>query len=105
MAVRAFGSHNVVKEVGGGEFSIGNHRPGDIRISNWRPSKDCLLDITTVLPTQSKYLAQGASQPGVAVEGAFDLKMKKWAQFRDISQEDFIPLAVELWGGWHPESS
>ena len=37
--------------------------------------------------------------------GLFTMKMQKWAQFRDITTEEFIPLAVELWGGWHPQSS
>ena len=100
----AFGSHNVATEVGG-EFSMGNHRPGDIRISNWKPSQDCLLDVTTVLPTQPKYLSAGASRAGAAAEGAFAAKEQKWALFRDLSPEEFIPLAVELWGGWNPQSA
>ena len=30
--------------------------------------------------------------------------MSYWAKLRDDSPEDFLPLAVELFGGWHPES-
>ena len=41
---------------------------------------------------------------GVAARNAFTRKMKKWAEIRENSPQDFLPLPFELFGSCHPES-
>ena len=38
------------------------------------------------------------------MQKAHDAKIRSWLQHRGASREVFIPLALEMWGGWHPEA-
>ena len=98
-----FGHSNVRVEVHA-ELAVGNHRPRDICITGWSHLNDTLFDITTTLPSQSTLLASSAHTTGHAAQIAHDTKLRKWEAHRDSSRETFIPLAVELWGGWHPSA-
>ena len=40
----------------------------------------------------------------MAADAAFQSKMQKWSQNNEGSGEVFLPLAVELFRGWHPDS-
>ena len=63
------------------------------------------MDIATILPTQKTLLAAGARSPGAAAIHAFEKKQRYWARVKEDSPEEFLPLAVELFGGWHQESA
>ena len=39
-----------------------------------------------------------------AAQHAYDTKLQYWESVRDVAR-DVPPLAVELWGAWHPYSA
>ena len=76
-------------------------RPGDIYLPHWSKGLDAALDVTVVTPVQGTLTARAAGAPGVAVEQAHRDKLAKSYEECKAVGVEFIPLAVETWGGWH----
>ena len=78
-----------------------DRRPADVLLPYWNGGKDAALDVTVVNPLQRATLPQAAINPGHALQFAFERKINGAAE--DCRREgiDFVPLAVESFGGWH----
>jgi len=81
----------------GAEFASGRHRPGDFSITGWQPHQDTLFDVTTSHPSQTALLASSSHTTGFAAQSAIDRKNHAWAEHREGSREEFIPLAAKTW--------
>ena len=85
-------------------LSTSARRPGDIYLPHWFRGMDAALDVTVVTPVQGTLTARAACAPGVAAEQAHRDKLaKSYEECREVGVE-FIPLAVETWGGWHHQA-
>ena len=85
-------------------LSSSARRPGDIYLPHWYRGLDAALDVTVVTPVQGTLTARAARAPGVAAEQAHRDKIaKSYEECQEVGV-DFIPLAVETWGGWHPQA-
>ena len=81
-----------------------DRRPGDMSIPFWTSGRDTALNIVVINPIQSNLLIKAASTPGAAAEHAQQSKLRKnYEDCRRIGIE-FIPIAVETWGWWHPRA-
>lgn len=57
-----------------------------------------------ITPVQGALTARAAQAPGVAAEQAHKDKLaKSYVECKEVGVE-FIPLAVETWGGWHHQA-
>ncbi len=80
----------------------GDRRPADILIPNWTRGRDSALDVTVTHPLQQATVAGAAVTPGHAAEAAYRRKMADSAGDCDREGIQFLPLAAESLGGWHP---
>jgi hypothetical protein len=80
----------------------GDRRPADILIANWTRGKDLALDVTVTHPLQDAKVAGAAATPGYAAAEAHRRKMVATAADCEREGIEFLPLAAESLGGWHP---
>ena len=77
-------------------------RPADVFIPRWAGGMDAALDVTVVNPLQGALLRDTALTPGHALKVAQKRKLDKaWEPCRQQGIE-FIPIAAECLGAWHP---
>ena len=79
-----------------------DRRPADVFLPNWAGGRDAALDVTVVNPLQDATVAGAAETAGHALSFAYERKMTAAAE--DCQQQgiNFLPLAAESLGGWHP---
>lgn len=77
-------------------------KPADLFIPRWAGGKDAALDVTIVNPLQDALVQQAADTPGHALSVAHRRKLdKSWEPCHHQGIE-FIPIAAESLGAWHP---
>ena len=79
-----------------------DRRPADVFLPNWAGGRDAALDVTVVNSLQEATVAGAAETAGHALSFAYERKMAAAAE--DCQQQgiNFLPLAAESLGGWHP---
>ena len=79
-------------------------RPADVFIPAWEKGKDAALDVTVISPLQLNMVDRSAQNHSTALDTAYRRKMASAFQPCADVNVAFIPLAVETFGGWHPEA-
>ena len=80
----------------------GDRRPADVFIPNWTRGRDSALDVTVTHCLQAATVAEAAVTPGYAAAEAYRRKMDATAEDCEREGIEFLPLAAESLGGWHP---
>ena len=85
-------------------MSGSQRRPGDIFIPGWIAGRDAAIDVTVVTPVQVSFVEKAAEIPLYAAKEAHQRKMAK--NYEDLKTEgvEFITVALETFGAWHPEA-
>ena len=79
----------------------GNRRPADVLIPNWAQGRDAALDITSIHPLQCETVSRAATNPGHALNHAYDRKIRgSWEECRQAGI-GFFPIVFESLGGVH----
>ena len=78
-----------------------DRRPADVMVPNWVGGRDAALDVTVVHPFQGATLARAATEPGHALNFAYDRKLR--GTWEDCERQGiaFLPIVAESMGGWH----
>ena len=77
-------------------------KPADILVPHWTGGKDTAYDVTVINPLQTAEVTGAATTPGHALNTAHKRKLdKSWEECHRQGIE-FIPIAVESLGAWHP---
>ena len=79
-------------------------KPADILIPHWTGGKDTALDVTVINPLQSAEVRGAATTPGHALNTAHKRKLDKSWEACQRQGIEFIPIAVESFGAWHPSA-
>ena len=79
-------------------------RPGDVFLPCFFKGRGAALDITVVTPIQDKLTERAAGTPGAAAEQAHTKKLNTYYERCRQEGIEFLPMAVETWGGWHPKA-
>ena len=77
-------------------------RRADLLIPYWTNGMDTALDFTVVNPLQAGLVSKSAQDGGSAVEQAHNNKMRKYGERCAQENIEFVPIAVDTLGGWHP---
>ena len=77
-------------------------RPADILLPYWTNGRDTALDVTVVNAMQTSLIRQVAEDGGRAVEHAQKEKIRKYQERCSSEGLEFVALAVDTYGGWHP---
>jgi hypothetical protein len=76
-------------------------RPADLLLPHWTQGRDTAIDITVVNPLQAALVRRAAEEGASAVEHAHNLKSRKYADRCAAEGLEFVPMAVDSFGGWH----
>jgi hypothetical protein len=79
-----------------------DRRPADVFIPGWTGGKDSALDVTVTHPLQEATVVGAAKTAGHAAGEAYHRKMVASAADCRAEGIEFLPLAAESLGGWHP---
>ena len=71
-------------------------------IPGWTGGKDSALDVTVTHPLQEATVVGAAKTAGHAAGEAYHRKMEASAADCRAEGIEFLPLAAESLGGWHP---
>ena len=74
------------------------------RTSCWSNGRDTCLDFCCTNALQSALVKRVAQDGAHAVEHAHDAKVRKYGERCQAEGLEFIPLAVDTLGGWHPKA-
>jgi hypothetical protein len=77
-------------------------RPADILLRYWTRGKDTAIDITVVNALQAAHVQQVAENGSKAVESAHNDKVRKYQERCSQEGIEFVAMAVDTFGGWHP---
>jgi hypothetical protein len=77
-----------------------NARPGDVTVSNWREGRTAAFDVTVASTFTAAVVEQAALRRGYAAAQAEQHKDAKAFDACSRQGFDFVPLAVEVLGGW-----
>lgn len=79
-------------------------RPGDVFAPSWSRNRPTAFGVTITYPLAESKVGDDASDrcriPGSAAEDQRDLKLRRCAAACRRQGVDFVPLAVESFGGW-----
>ena len=78
-----------------------DERPADVLLPHWTEGRDTALDITVINPLQSELVSKVAKEGDAAVQHAYNRKMTHYYDRCATEGITFIPLAVDVMGGWH----
>ena len=83
-----------------------NSKPADVLIPHWTHGRDTALDVTVVNPLQAALVYRAAydTNPGHALNYAFDWKMTKHGAACRREGLVFLPMPIESLGGWHEQA-
>ena len=76
------------------------NKPADVLIPHWSNGLDAALDVTVVNSLRSDYILKEADQAGYALDQAHKRKVAQVGTACQQEGIDFIPLPVEVLGGW-----
>jgi hypothetical protein len=76
-------------------------RPADILLPNWTQGRGTALDVTVVNPLQAALVRRTAEEGEAAVQHAHNTKVQKYSDRCAGEGLEFIPMAVDTFGGWH----
>ena len=76
-----------------------------ILIPNWSKGLDMALDVAVVNSLRSDYVEREAAEPGYALLQAFTRKFNQIGEACRTEGIDFVPLPVEVLGGWSKSAS
>ena len=78
-------------------------RPADVLIPHWiwTGGRDTALDITVVNPLQARLVGQAATTAGHALTTAYNRKMTQAGEACRGEGIIFVPMPMEILGGWH----
>ena len=79
-------------------------RPADVLLRGWQAGRDTALDFIATNALQAATVVGCATDGAFAVEHAHDAKLRKYAARCEANGLAFIPLAVDTFGGWHPQA-
>ena len=79
-------------------------KPGDVYLPAWFLGCDAALDVTVITPIQDDIIVRASQKGGVAADIAHKRKLAKYYNDCKSVAVEFLPLAVETWGGWHTEA-
>ena len=79
-------------------------RPADIYVPQWSGGKDAAFDVTIINPLQAAQVNGAAATPGHALNEAHRRKLDKSWEACNRQGFNFIPLAAECLGAWHPSA-
>ena len=79
-------------------------RPTDVFLPAWANGKGACLDFTCTNPLQTATVARCAEEGAYAVEKAHNGKLAAYADRVEAEGLVCLPLAVDTFGGWHPEA-
>ena len=79
-------------------------RPADIFIPHWSAGRDAALDVTVINPLQAAQVHGAAATAGHALGEAHRRKLDKSWEACHRQGIEFLPLAVECLGAWHPSA-
>ena len=77
---------------------------GDIYLPGWCDGRDASLDITVVTLIQANVTAKAAATNLYAAEEAHKRKLLRYYDNCKSAGVEFIPLALESFGAWHPKA-
>ena len=81
-------------------ITLTNSKPGDIFLPVWRNGRPSAFDVTVTSSLQSSTINAAGIRTGAALTVAEDRKISKhFDSCREVGV-DFVPLAVEVLGGW-----
>ena len=84
-------------------FNETRERPGDVFVTAWTHGRPSAFDVTVVSPPTREWLAKAQrDQPvpaGAAAFAAEQRKLRRHADHCRALEVDFIPLAVDTFGG------
>ena len=78
--------------------------PANVFIPSWDKGIDTALDVTVISPLQQSLVDRSENNHNTALDTAY--RRKKTSAFQACADVNvsFIPLAVETFGGWHPDA-
>jgi hypothetical protein len=76
-------------------------RPADVLLPHWSNGRDVALDCTVVNATQATLVHRVAEDGSNAVRHAHEAKVRKYGDRCATEGIEFVPLAVDSFGGWH----
>ena len=79
-------------------------RPADVYIPQWSGGKDAAFDVTIINPLQAAQVHGAAATAGHALNEAHRRKLDKSWDACHRQGFDFVPLAAECLGAWHPSA-
>ena len=79
-------------------------RTADIFIPHWSAGRDAALDVTVINPLQAAQVHGAAATAGHALGEAHRRKLDKSWEACHGQGIEFLPLAVECLGAWHPSA-
>jgi hypothetical protein len=81
-------------------FPDSSDRPGDVLIPAWFGGRGVALDVTVTSPTQAAQVSREAANAGATLVAAKQRKLDRYLDRCRSVGIDFVPLAVETFGGW-----
>jgi len=90
----------VVKREAAGLIPGSGDKPGDVTLTNWHEGRTAAFDVTVVSPVCPTYVARAALVTGHAARLAEERKDSKAFALCAEQGLVFLPLAVEVFGGW-----
>ena len=76
-------------------------RPADVMIRNWSAGRDTGIDVTVVNGLRADLIEKSATEPGSAVQHAYQVKWTKYGEACEQEGIHFLPLPVDCLGRWH----
>ena len=80
-------------------------RPADILLPNWSRGRQAALDVSVISPLQQLTLSEAAVTPGHALQVCVRRKLTANLPACRAAGVGFVPVVVEVLGGWSPEAS
>ena len=79
--------------------------PADILLPNWSRGRQAALDVSVISPLQQLTLSEAAVTPGHALQVCVRRKLTANLPACRAAGVGFVPVVVEVLGGWSPEAS
>ena len=80
-----------------------NDRPADVLLRYWHQGRDACLDVTVVNPLCASLVDKVAKDGDAGVGHAHKAKLTKYWDRCQAQGLAFLPMAVDVFGGWHKE--
>ena len=81
-----------------------DERPAEVLLPFWTHGRDTAIDVSVVNCLQGSMVTKVAADGGFPVEAAHSKKVKKYRERCEREGMVFLPLALDMLGGWHEEA-